>query len=115
MKNAVLYANALAGEGKPGVVVPTGLDKRIAVEANVVAVLGMIVQKVHRTLDVTRLWQRVMTLFASDTWLNHRLVMRPLDSWPRRELAEIIVSWIMEASDQTIDSNESCHESLSRS
>lgn len=94
VNKTIEFANALAGEGRPGVKLVESYEMRLAVEANLVAVLGLTVGKVYGQLKIAALWQEFMNIFARDIALGKRVIMRSPSEWPQREVARAIITWI---------------------
>lgn len=91
-------AYALAGGG----VVQHGRERQMAVEANLVAVLGMVISTVYPRLQVDDLWQQLVLVFQGNniTAFEERAVVTAIKSWPRQEIRQLIMDWINDACDE---------------
>lgn len=100
VNNVIRYANILAGVNRHCEFVPIGMERRMGVEANVVAVFGLAVHLNYCKLDVNQLWEQlVVGVFQHDVkWAEH-VIVRSVQSWPHRDIAKTIICWISASCD----------------
>lgn len=105
------YGLGLAGEGK-NYNVPTEAELYLAIEANVVACLGLAVSAHYANMEkrvptfvnsyVEILERQEDAIIGPDCSGSSAIIAIPSDLWPERELATMIVEWILAACDYEV-------------